>query len=328
MSEPLSQPFVTAFLTACFDAGLTKEAAASLLQKESEDRACRGRPHFAEGYYRELGKRASAAMEKRANPFGALMRGGGRLLRGVGRVIKNNPRAAGLGAAGLGTAGLGAWGGIQAHNYLTRDQRLGLDDPFFGAGSHIPGDYDEHLKELTGRYEPAIFASNRAYEQSADRLKELEAAVASGKAGGGAYRDLAALRRSHAGLAARRDAHLDGLQGIRSDREALLPALDERAAELESQRTSIWGLPKRWAAGGFGWGPWGVADPAKADAYFDERIGRIHDRMARTQADIDLADARSNLLESMATRRDPAQPPTGQQMQETFFPSFGTVGGN
>ena len=53
MSEPMTQQFVTAFLTACFEAGLSKEAAAELLQKESVDQELKARPAFAEGYLKQ-----------------------------------------------------------------------------------------------------------------------------------------------------------------------------------------------------------------------------------------------------------------------------------
>ena len=50
MSEPMSQAFANAFITTCFEEGLSEDAAAALLQKESVDRIKRESPAWASGY--------------------------------------------------------------------------------------------------------------------------------------------------------------------------------------------------------------------------------------------------------------------------------------
>ena len=63
MRDPMTQRFVTAFLTTCFENGLSKEAAAQLLQRESLVQELDARPAFAVGY---LAKVASFPGQMRA----------------------------------------------------------------------------------------------------------------------------------------------------------------------------------------------------------------------------------------------------------------------
>ena len=359
MSEPMSQQFVHAFLATCFDAGLSKEAAAELLQKESVDQVLAERPAFAEGYLRvasqfpgqlrpmvfDQGGDAAALYKEaaRAGILGGLGQaakgllwdapvGIGKALFGVGRgaakgvgrtfgpqktsLLERHPFPVAMG--GMAATGGGVYG---VNKLMNRDKNLspyGVD-PFLPPGGHSREQHDNIYKNRLAEYEPGIFETNKEYDSSAGRIKELETAIAEGRAGGNAYQELQRLRGRRSHLGSRRTQHGNELDRSVDRNRDLMDRIARRQESLENQRTAWWAAPRRWwhqARGG------NVMDPSISQNYFDGRIGQLHDRRAEAQMQTRLAKDRARMLRGGATGR--AQPSTqsDEQLTQRFFPSY------
>lgn len=353
MSQPLTQAFVTSFLTTCFDNGLTKEAAAALLQKESADQVRRARPAFAAGYDKIMNDLPGGAnpmlvangMEKAAGPkldqvmkilrgikgtIGGVAGLGGEVAHDVSRAgskmigprnpnsfLNRHPFAAFTGGAALaggGTYGLTKW--------LGRDNSLTPygADPFLPPSGYSPELYKKRYDSaLYDTYGPGIAAHNREYFGTSGRRKELEKAVAEGRGGYDAYLDLQRLNREHEEATRARESHLQGLKSTEHSNRDLLSRIRERQQDLERQRTAWWAAPKRWwtqLRGG------NLFDSDISKNYFDNQIASLQDNAARSSMAADLAKDRHRLIEGgfVALRDNP--PPSSRDIQKSFFPAW------
>ncbi len=342
----LSHEFINAFLTVCFDVGMSKAAAAELLQKESTAQELRQRPAFAEGYHavaRQVPgqmvalKAGYECLEKLATT-GGVMRGLGNLgkalfvdsakavwqigkglgsntVRGVETVkdspfLKTHPFASVVGASaatGAGVAGL---------NYLAnRDRSLmpAKPTPFFSPSGYSPEAYQKSYDSALDSYTPGIFDHNKDYFGTEGRRKEIEEAIAAGKGGGNAYRELIALKRQHATHGSARKRRLGSLDEYQDANRDLSHQVGERVSSLEAQRKAWWAAPKRWALSATG------QDPQR---YFDDKISGLQDTAAAAKREADLAEDQRRLIWAGATEKRETAPPTGQQIQQRFFPQF------
>jgi hypothetical protein len=216
----MTQRFVTAFLTTCFENGLSKEAAAQLLQRESLDQELDARPAFAVGY---LAKVASfpgqmramliphADMEKAAGPFwGGLGRLGKAVLWDAPRAaatagwgaLRGVSRAAGatvgpskvkpsfltkhpfIGGMGLLAGGIG--GTYAGTKWWNKDDMLTGGYGGYGADSFLPpgglssSEYEKMYANRLGEHEPSIFDMNKNRDSSVARMAKLREALDGG----------------------------------------------------------------------------------------------------------------------------------------------------
>lgn len=352
MSEPMTQHFVTAFLTACFDAGLSKEAAAELLQKESVDRELRARPAFAQGYLKQAsafpGQLRPVLVAGQGSAFekAAMMRGLGRAGRallwdapvglaqtlfGAGKGVAKSvgrtfgPQKASLlerypftvGMAGMAGVGAGTYG---LTKWLNQDKGLmgGIYDPFLPPGGYSRDQYEAMYENRLKEHEPGIFATNKEYDSSAGRIAELQKAIEEGRGGSNAYQELQQLERRRGQLGGARTEYADQLDMNQDASRDLMSRIARRTEDLENQRTAWWAAPKRWymqARGG------NLFDPGIAQREFDRQIGSLQDSSARSVMQQRLAEDRAKLVRGGATGRSAPQR-TQEQLTTDFFPAY------
>ena len=353
MSEPMTQQFVTAFLTTCFDAGLSKEAAAELLQKESVDVELRRRPAFAEGYLKQASmfpgqlcpalrvRSASSEMEKAAllkglgragkallwdAPAGiaqSLFGAGKGVAKGVGRTF--GPQKASLlerypftvGMAGMAGVGAGTYG---LTKWLNQDNGLGANsnDPFLPPGGYSKAQYDAMYENRLKEHEPGIFSTNKEYDSSAGRIAELQKEIEEGRGGSNAYQELQQLERRRGSLGGARSDYTEQLDMNQDSSRDLMSRIANRTADLENQRTAWWAAPKRWlmqARGG------DLFDSSISQRHFDRQIGGLQDNSARARMQERLAADRAKLVRGGATGRSAPQR-TQEQLTTDFFPAY------
>jgi hypothetical protein len=346
MSAPLSQEFVVSFLTVCFDEGLSKEAAAELLQRETLDQEFAERPAFAQGYLAVASQvpgqmrplRAGyEGMEKMAargkvgqglitlgkslfwdapKALGDVITGSGSAVRtGVGKVkasptLRRRPFEAVLGASAL--TGAGVYG---VNRWANRDNVPGpaRTSPFFSPGGYSPQSYQDNYDAQLDSYKPGIHSHNKDHFGTEKRRTELEKAVAEGKGGDAAYLELQQLNRGHATSTKARKQHLDSLEGNQNYNRQLVDQIAKRTQSLENQRTAWWAAPRR---------AWARMKGEKPQDYFDQKIADLHGSRAAAKTEADLAADRQRLLWAGVTEDNEVKQPTRQELQQRFFKTF------
>ena len=354
MSEPMTQQFVTAFLTTCFDAGLSKEAASSLLQKESADRALAISAPWTEGYLSVaeqvpgnlrpmLFKEGSAGLEKAAInssvlkglgtagkallwdlPKGLLTAGGG-VAKGVGEAAKSvyGPSSSSFLhrfplATTLGTTALGGAGAVGAYHLLNQDRGLmgvsGESDPFFGPGGYDPATYKE-------RYDSKLYDD---YGPGIFEHNKEWAGTAARR------RELAeAIRQNKGGGQAyrelnelnRRHAQLTRQRDDYYNRIGGAQSSNRELTDRIAQRQrSLENQRGAWWAAPKRW--WLSATGRNPQQYFDEQVGRLEDSAMRARMQTDLLGDRRRLLDAGATARHATTPPSSREIQQNFFPTY------
>lgn len=338
----MSQEFALAFLSSCFDAGLSKEAAAELLQKESVDQELYDRPAFAEGYlavaagvpgqmmplragYEGLEKLASKAkglklaLEGIRNVFrgtGQAIGTGGRATRSaVGGLSKNKtlnkyPLPSAVAAAALGGGGVyGVNRWINQDNYLMPTRMA----PIIGPSGYSPQGYKDNYEAQLDSYLPGIYESNKAFGDQA-RRKVLQEAVDSGKdIDGSAYLELSKRKRDYNVADKNRERQLEELEAARAENLALADRIADRTSGLENQRTAWYAAPKRLFISMTG---------QKPEKYYDKKISDLQSVRSAAQTEADLARDSQRAIYSGATKKIERKQPTSQEIQQKFFPQF------
>lgn len=295
----MTQPFVTAFITTCFEAGLSKEAAAELLQKYSVDRELADRPSFAEGYQKQasmfpggLRVMLPASMVKRAM-LGSLLRGGKSLLGGAGKFIARHPRAStAAGAGAIGAGGLA--GGYALNNYQNRDRALdGLSgdltrDIFLPAGGIDKDQYEKLYADRLNQYATGIYAHNSEYDGLPTKISELERSMAEGRAGANSLDNLQSLKDRRSQLEKSRTSYLGALS---TEAQRNRSRIEEYTAKIKGMKPG------------------------------DSDYGTAQDALNQASLRARLAADRQKLLEGRQT--GPAAPRRdGNQLTTDFFQSY------
>jgi hypothetical protein len=342
MSTQMSQEFALAFLSSCFDAGLSKEAAAELLQKESVDQELYDRPAFAEGYlavaagvpgqmmplragYEGVEKLASKAkglklvMESIINAFrgtGQAIGGGGKAVgTGLGKLNRSKtlhkypfPSAVAAAAVGGGGAyGVNRW--LNRDNYLMPTRMA----PIIGPSGYSPQGYKDSYEAQLDSYLPNIYESNKAFGDQA-RRKELQEAVDSGKdIDGSAYLELSKRKRDYKVADKNRERQLESLEAARAENLALTDRIANRTSDLENQRTAWYTAPKRLFIRMTGQEP---------EKYYDKKISDLQSVRSAAQTEADLARDSQRAIFSGATKKVERKQPTSQEIQQKFFSQF------
>lgn len=187
----LSNAFISSLVEECYNAGLTKEATAVILQQASIDKACSDSPDFAEGYYGE-----SLELEKEAGFWSQLPKAVGKFvgrgteatMRGAGAAARTVASPAFLkGTARAGLYGSALYGGKVVYDKFTENSSN--PDPYTGFAGYGDGSFDANKarQEYNTRLERASGAipgiSRDAQLTSTPRYKELQQAVAQGLPG-------------------------------------------------------------------------------------------------------------------------------------------------
>jgi hypothetical protein len=337
MHCPPSREFVVSFLTVCFDEGLSKEAAAELLQRETVDQELADRPAFASGYLAVTNavpgqmRPLRAGFEKRAAapPPGVMQSLGylGRALFGKGQTavkgvgtgvrkvrdspfLQKHPFASALGASAVTGAGV-----LGAKSWMDRDKSLmpHRPTPFFSPSGYSPTAYKDRYESELESYTPGIYSHNKDYFGTAHRRKELETAIAEGKGGEDAYLELQRLNRDRASDQSARTRHLDSLEGYQAENRELVDRIAARTQQLENRRESWWGAPER---------AWLSITGRDPQAYYDQKIGELQGSRTKAQMEADLAADRQRLLWAGTTEKQTAKQPTPQEIQQRFFQQF------
>lgn len=344
MNHKMSQEYVTAFITTCFDAGLSEKSASELLRRESVALAADENPAWAEGYRSVLGdgelpvdevlgweKSAGAPKPQHLRSIGShlggiagdlwgIVRGTGRKARsGVKAVYNRNDPKSLLTkyplTTTLGTAGAASAGTAGVYSFLNRDsgyEPRGMSDPFFSQSGRDPSkDEKMYQDRLYNTYAPGIFSINREFNEAQKRIPELEAAVKNHTGGGNAYRDLQELKRRRESIGKQRDYGYEKMQDARNYNLGITKDLEDRRRSLESSRTSLWKAPYRQ------WLRLTGRDPKQ---HYDMEIARMEDRATNAAREARMLQDRMRLLDVNATGRRQPTPASPDAMQRKFFP--------
>lgn len=339
----MSPSFVLAFVETCINEGLSKEATAELLQRQSVIHASEQSPAFAEGYEKVAslvpgGMRPIARpgyFEKRAAPvaatggklilksLGGLFRGAGQMLgRGAGtasnravdlaKLIRNNPVAA---AATSGLAGAGTIYGVD--RMLSQPTAGASEVPYIAPGGYDANEaaaaYDKRLEQ----YSRGISDLNKKQDNAVTRMRELEKAVARNDGGSGlAMRELQQLRRQNASTEATRSRYLRDLDSSVRKSDAMLSDISERQKALEAAKTS-------WAPHRLAQRAWYGITGRNANDVYDTRIADLQDQAAKAKGDRQLAaDTRARLNSQYIGSGEKPRIMSESEMQDKFFPTY------
>lgn len=343
MSEMMTPAYAQAFIGTCFEAGLSKEAAAELLQKESVDLEKIKRPAFALGYDKAAaqvpgGLQPILFMEKYAGKstgvkliargIGDIFRGGAQASKapftGAGKAVKKvyggNPNSfvknkplttavgTGLAGAGVGVGGYKLMGGANS----------GYDDEFddLGIGGSYSGSQNEarYKDKLYNVYGPEIAASNKLISDNFKKEQDLEKAVSSGEGGPDAYRKLRELQTTRMTEEKRRNKSTQSLTTSNERHQSALEKIREQQESLESRRTSATGLGRRM------WERFRGRDP---EDYYTNEIAKLHGSAQKRTRASRLAQDRLRLLESGYRGRSPVKAPQTPNYNKTLFAPYG-----
>lgn len=345
----MTQEFVEAFITECFKHGISKEAAAALLVRESVSKACAESPGFAEGYTKVASRLPSGLqprftsdfLEKSAVPgpgflgrlkaigsgFGQGFKNLGGLIfkdpalaanRGAKRVntgmahrqfITNNPLPVAVGAASLG-GGL-AYG---AHKMFGQGSDLSPGDfLYMPPGGYNPSESSKYFDNLLDQHSKGIADLNTRYHGSAERRKQLQEAVDNNLPNSDmALAELRKLEMKRAIAGKQRDQYLDSIDRSGAASAAKLKEIEERQNKMEKAKTSIWRMPQR---------AWLRLTGRKPDAYFDNEVNQLESAASRNQTNLKLREEeRRRIVNGYVGGSTKSQTPS--EMQQRFFPTY------
>jgi len=338
----MTPAYAQSFLAVCFDAGLSKEAAAELLQKESVDLEKVKRPAFAEGYSKAAaevpgGLQPLLFIEKEANARGLGLVGQSLwgLLKGTAQASKtpfsaankvrskvwgNNPnsfvRSRPLTTA-IGTGLLGTGLGVGGYK-LMGGGNSGYNDDFsdFGIGGSHSGSQNEarYKDSLYNVYGPNIAASNKIMSDSFKEEQELEKALSDGTGGPDAYRRLTELKRAKKDERIKRNRLTENLTASEARHQQALEQVRKQQEGLESRRTSVMGLPRRM---------WERVRGRDPENYYDEQIAQLHGQAQANTRGSRMAEDRLRLLDSGYRGRSPVKAPKTPNYEKTVFAPYG-----
>ena len=359
MRDPMTQRFVTAFLTTCFENGLSKEAAAQLLQRESLVQELDARPAFAVGYLAKVAsfpgqmramlsprdlselQKSAARRPPKIGAFKQMGEGIKGVFGGASRAAAAAPAAIGRGAGYVvgkprnttslmsryprtsTVTGLGLAGG--GYKWWNRDDALGGDslaDPFLPPGITSEDAYEKKYEAELGLHEPSIFGMNKSRGGYTAEVARLRDAIASGRGGESAYYQLRELERAREGSDKKFDETTEQLDKKLKHSNDMMERIATRKADLENQRTAWWAPLTRWGAAareGDWRGPF--ASSGAVQRGMDHKIGPLQDNLARHQMIARLAKDRARMLRGDATGRN-SPPRSGQQLTRDFFPTY------
>lgn len=333
MRDPMSPEFVFAFVETCMHEGLSKEAAAELLQRQSVIHASEQSPAFAEGYAqvadmapgRLLPMLRDGYLSKEAS--GGLIRGGLKMMfKGLGGSLANTGTRAARGgnvakgfikrnplssaAAAAGTGGAAVYG-------LARVGPTDDSVPYLSPGGYDASETQAAYDKKLDQYSRGIGDLNQRYDNGVARMSKLEEAVARNDGNSGlAMQELQKLRRDNKAITKTRDAQLKKLDRSAETSDSRLNDIKEQQATLENAKTS--------------WNPLRVAQRAwygvtgrNADDVYDGRIAALQGQAGNASTNLQLAnDTRARLNSGYTGTNGPAKVIDHAGLQDKFFPTY------
>lgn len=322
----MSDKFVMSFVSTCMAEGLTKEATAELLQRQSVVHAADGSAEWMEGYEKVarcvpgklLPMVRSGYFEKSAGPSGQLIRAGlGSVWQGLKTGIPamlSRPgvrRGVGVGAAAVATGygvnelGHKVWGADPEYSVPTMSP----------GGYSAAGDNAAYEAELASKG-VGIAAHNKQYlgADNGLRRKELEAGVARRDAGAGmAQQELFDMDKQDRRGTESRKAFFNDTNASQSSAKQRLAEIEEHRATMESHKTSPWYAPYRTYLRATGQNPEDVYNKSIADD--TGRAGGV-------TRDLKVMDEDKRRMSVGWTGSNPTAPRNDDQLQQTFFQSY------
>lgn len=335
----MSGDFVMSFLQTCWEEGLSKEAAAELLQRQSVIHAGEQSPAWLEGYEKVAAMAPGGLLpmvragyfEKRAlngqirKSLGGLLggikdtvvagagkvRGGANYVADAARkskAIKAHPLATAAAATSVGAAGM-----YGISKLMGGGGGSGSFVPSMPSGSYTPESSAKIRDSLVNADSEGIYDHNKKFFNQEPRRRELADAVARNDFNSGAAQvELQKMEADRSSITALRQKKFGELDTQANASEEKLKELTSYRQKMEDHKTSPWLAPYRGFLRMTGRNPNTVYNDAIAQsaneagnvATDNHRINEMRRKMS------------AGLTEGSAKSRTP------QQMQNDFFPSY------
>ena len=349
MQSTMTPEFVMSFVRTCAEAGLTKEAAAELLQYQSVISQAEASPAFGEGFakvasevpgglrpmYREgyMEKAAlAAALRQLGAHSGAAMRALGTVGAEAGKAIgrgalkvvgaqqgkfgvpgggPNWIRRNPMWATGLGVGGTAA--GALGLNAM-RDPRHNFDVPYLPSSSYNPEESSRlYNSELDARSQ-GVADLNKRIDDSAQRVSVLENAVKEhGPQSQMAQAELNKLTKERDDARKAREKYISTLGDRSKQTGSMVHELEQKKRDIEARNTDWLHMPQR------AWYRLTGRDPREE---YNKKLTEVEGPLSQaTNADKLTRDLIRRSLEGYrGVRAEPAY--TDAQMHARFFPRY------
>lgn len=333
--------FVMSFLKTCWEEGLSKEAAAELLQRQSVIHTGGQSPAWREGYEKVASmvpggllplarpgyfeKSAAGGLRRSGKAvldfFGglkdtavdsakALRTGTGRVNTGLAKskVVRKNPVAVGLAGAGLGGAAL--YGGSKL---LSAPAGGEYTVPSMAPGGYNPEESAKARDGLVASDSVGLYEHNKKYFGEEDRKRELQQAVDTHAVNSGAAQvELQRMNSDHASATAQRKKYFNRLDGEANASESKLKEIEAYKNKMQDHKTSLLYAPYR--------GYLRLTGRKPNDVYNDEIAKSEGQASDAATANYRINEQRRKLQAGLIGGA--AKSRTPQEMQNDFFPAY------
>lgn len=343
----MSGEFVMSFLQTCWEEGLSKEAAAELLQRQSVIHAGEQSPAWLEGYEKVAAMAPGGLLplmrdgyfEKSAlngqtrKAVGSLLggikdtifAGAGKVRSGVGSLV-GKPKLNSKGAmtpslvnrhpksalaAGVGLGGVAVYGGSKLLSGGPSGD--GTYVPSLPSGSYNPDESRKRLDSLVEDDSRGVYDHNKKFFNEGDRRRELEDAVARNDFNSGAAQvELTKMEADRASISSLRKRKFEEL-----DSQANASA--EKVKELNSYREKMEDHKKSWLYAPYrGYLKLTGRDP---NTVYNDEIARAATEAGDVNSEnYRINEMRRKMSDGITSGSSAARSP--QQMQNDFFPSY------
>jgi hypothetical protein len=322
----MSDEFVMSFVATCMAEGLTKEATAELLQRQSVLHAGEQSPEWLEGY-EKVASHVTGAMcpmvrsgyfEKSAGPGAQMARAGlSALWQGTKTGLTSLAASPGVRkGVGIGAASIAGGYGV---NYL--GNKVWGNAPDYDVPTISPGGYGSATSDAAYKAELAskgvgIAAHNKEYfgEDGGARRRELEAGVAKRDGGAGmAQQELYDMDKKKQRATDARKSFLADSTNQSTTAKQKLAEIEAHRATMEDHKTSLMYAPYRGYLRMTG---------RKPDDVYNAEIVKATGRAGDVTRDMRVMDVdKQRMLHGWQGSED-AAPLSDNQMQQKFFQSY------
>ena len=345
----MSSEFIIAFVSTCEAEGLSKEATAELLQRQSVIHECEQSPAFAAGFEKialmvpgELRPLAREGyFEKQAGPnarlawqgikslgqaAGGAVSGAARATgRGLDKLVGTGPSSARTGrttpswagrnptGAALGGIGVGGAGvGVGMH-MLGGGTGSPAGAPYMPPGGFNPDEAAASYDTQLDQHSRGLAEHNKKFFGDRKRQEVLQQAVDSNSPNSAqALAELSRIKRDQAAVSADRANHIARFDSVGGQSASKLKEIEEQQAAMERAKTSWTRAPQRawlWMTG---------RDP---NQYFDDKRVALEGGASAAQTAQRLSEDQLRRLENGYIGGQ-TKSKTPAQMQQEFFPKY------
>lgn len=346
----MSREFIIAFISTCEAEGLSKEATAELLQRQSVLHECEQSPAFADGFTKvaarvpgQLRPLARAGyFEKRAampnarlawqSLKGLAQAGGGAVSgaaratgRGLDKLVGPGASSARTGRATPSWVGrnptAGALGGmvvggsgiaVGAH-LLGAGQGSRPLTPYMPPGGFDPAESAGSYDKMLDQHSRGLAEHNKKFFGDRKRMEVLQQAVDSNAPNSAqALAELDRIKRDQASVSADRDRHISSLNNVGGQSAEKLKQIQEQQDAAEKAKTSWTRAPQR---------AWLRMTGRNPNQYFDEKRHALEGEASAAQTSQRLSADQLRRLEN-GYIGGTTKSKTPAQMQQEFFPTY------